>query len=63
MYLTIISGVLFAILCVLFINLLCNLLVFDRLKLATKEDVQSTLETSPLVSVLVPARNEADHIE
>lgn len=63
MYLTILSGILFAFLCVLFVNLLCNLLALDRLRFATKEDVQRTLGACPLVSILVPARNEADHIE
>ena len=37
MYLTIISGILFVFLCVLFINLLFNLLVFDRLRFATND--------------------------
>ena len=59
----IISGILFGSLFVLFINLLLNLLVFDRLKPATKEDLQKKLGTCPMVSILVPARNEADHIE
>src|SRR5204863_3453550 len=63
MYLNTISCILFGSLFVLFINLLLNLLVFDRLKSATKEDVQSKLGTCPMVSILVPARNEADHIE
>lgn len=63
MYLTIISGILFGTLCLLFINLLLNLLVFDRLKSSSKEDRQRNFSDSPLVSVLVPARNEADHIE
>ena len=63
MSLTIISGILFTFLCVLFINLLFNLLVFDRLRFATKEDVQRKLGTCPTVSILVPARNEALHIE
>lgn len=63
MVLTIISGIVFAILCVIFINLLLNLFVFDRLRFATKEDVQRKLGTCPTVSILVPARNEADHIE
>src|SRR5260221_9201335 len=63
MYLNIISGILFGSLFVLFINLLLNLLVFDRLKSATSEDVQRKLGTCPMVSILVPARNEADHIE
>ncbi len=63
MYLTTISGILFGSLCVLFFNLLLNLLVFDRLKPTTGEDLQRKLSTCPLVSILVPARNEADHIE
>ena len=63
MYLTIISGILFAFLCVFFINLLCNLLIFDRLRFATKEGVQRKLGTCPMVSILVPARNEENHIE
>ena len=63
MDLNIISGILFGSLFVLFINLLLNLLVFDRLKPATKEDLQKKLGTCPMVSILVPARNEADHIE
>jgi len=63
MYLNTISGILFGSLFVLFINLLLNLLIFDRLKSATREDVQRELGTCPMVSILVPARNEADHIE
>ncbi len=63
MSLTLVSGILFALLCVLFINLLCNLLVFARPRYATKEELQRTLGTCPMVSILVPARNEADHIE
>ena len=63
MYLNTISGILFGSLFVLFINLLLNLLVFDRPKSATQEDVQRKLGTCPMVSILVPARNEADHIE
>ena len=63
MYLDTISGILFGTLFVLFINLLLNLLVFDRLKSATREDLQRKLGTCPMVSILVPARNEADHIE
>lgn len=63
MYLTIISGILFGTLCVLFINLLLNLLVFDRLKPSRQGDAQNEAGAFPLVSILVPARNEADHIE
>src|SRR6266436_6694320 len=63
MYLNTTPGILFGSLFVLFINLLLNLLVFDRLKSATSEDVQRKLGTCPMVSILVPARNEADHIE
>ncbi len=63
MYLNTISGILFGTLLLICINFLLNLLVFDRLKSATKEDVQRKLATCPLVSILVPARNEADHIE
>src|SRR5258706_35675 len=63
MYLNIISGILFGFLFILFINLFLNLLVFDRLKPATREDLQRKLGTCPMVSILVPARNEADHIE
>jgi chlorobactene glucosyltransferase len=58
-----ISVILFGFLFVLFINLLLNLLVFDPLKPATWEDVQRKLGTCPMVSILIPARNEADHIE
>ena len=63
MYLNTISGILFGSLFVLFINLLINLLVFDQLKSAAEEDLQRKLGTCPMVSILVPARNEADHIE
>ncbi len=63
MYLSTISGILFGSVFVLFINLLLNLLVFDRLTSATGEDLQRKLGTCPMVSILVPARNEADHIE
>lgn len=63
MHLTIISGILFGTLFVLFINLLLNLLVFDRLKPSISEDAQRNSSVCPLVSILVPARNEADHIE
>jgi chlorobactene glucosyltransferase len=63
MYLNTISGILFGSLFVLFINLLLNLLVFDQLKSATEEDLQRKLGTCPMVSILVPARNEANHIE
>ena len=63
MYLNAISGILFGFLFVLFINLLLNLLVFGRLKTATREDLQSKPGTCPMVSILVPARNEADHID
>jgi chlorobactene glucosyltransferase len=63
MYLNIISGILLGTLCVIFINFLLNLLVFDRIKSTTKQDVQRKLDICPLVSILVPARNEADHIE
>jgi chlorobactene glucosyltransferase len=59
MQLIVISGILFGTLLVLFGNLLINLLVFDRLKPATRENTRA----SPTVSILVPARNEADHIE
>lgn len=59
MYLVLISGILFGTLFVLFINLLINLFVFDRLKTAPRENTRA----SPTVSILVPARNEADHIE
>ena len=51
MYLNTISGILFGSLFVLFINLLLNLLVFDRLKSATSEDVQRKLGTCPMVSI------------
>lgn len=63
MYLIIISGILFGTVFVLFINLLLNLLVFDRLKSPPKEERQKNSSACPLVSILVPARNEADHIE
>ena len=59
MQLIVISGILFSTLLVLFGNLLINLFVFDRLKPATRENTRA----SPTVSILVPARNEADHIE
>ena len=52
MYFSIISGILCGFLFVLFINLLLNLLVFDRLAFATQEDVQRKLGTCPLVSIL-----------
>lgn len=58
-----ISGILFGSLLVLFINLLLNLLVFDRLRPATGEDLHGKPGACPRVSILVPARNEADHIE
>ena len=51
MYLNTISGILFGSLFVLFINLLLNLLVFDRLKSATSEDVQRKLGTCPMVFI------------
>lgn len=63
MYLNTISGILFGSLFVLFINLLLNLLAFDSLRPATREDLQRKLGTCPMVSIFVPARNEADHIE
>jgi len=63
MYLNTISGILFGTLFVLFINLLLNLLVFNRLRPATEEELRRKLGTCPMVSILVPARNEADHIE
>lgn len=63
MHLIIITGILFGTLFVLFINLLLNLLVFERLKPSTSEDVQREADACPMVSILVPARNEADHIE
>jgi chlorobactene glucosyltransferase len=63
MYLIVISAILCGSLFLLFINLLLNLLVFDRLTAATMADLQSKLGACPLVSILVPARNEADHIE
>jgi chlorobactene glucosyltransferase len=63
MHLNIISGILFGSLFVLFINLLLNLLVFNQLNSATEEDLQRKLGTCPMVSILIPARNEADHIE
>ena len=63
MYLNTISVILFGFLFVLFINLLLNLLVFEQLMSATEEELQRKLGTCPMVSILVPARNEADHIE
>lgn len=63
MYLNTIAGILFGTLCLIFINFLLNLFVFDRLKSTTKEVVQRKPATDPMVSMLVPARNEADHIE
>ena len=48
MYLNTISGILFGTLFVLFINLLLNLLVFDRLKSATREDVQMVKYCTPV---------------
>lgn len=63
MYLNAIAGILFGTLCVLFINLLLNLLVFPRLRPATQDDLQRKIGVCPMVSILIPARNEADHIE
>ena len=59
MQLIVISSILFSTLLVLFGNLLINLFVFHRLKPAPRENTRA----SPTVSILVPARNEADHIE
>ncbi len=63
MYLNAIAGILFGTLVVLFINLLLNLMVFPRLQPATQDDLQRKIGVCPMVSILVPSRNEADHIE
>lgn len=59
MPLVIISGVILGILFLLFLNLIINLFVFYRLKPAARQNAPD----EPSVSVLVPARDEAEHIE
>jgi chlorobactene glucosyltransferase len=58
-FLIVVSYIIFGILLLLFAHLLINLLSFCRLRVITEENTSS----DPLVSLLVPARNEEAHIE
>ncbi|HEX6484960.1 MAG TPA: glycosyltransferase [Ktedonobacteraceae bacterium] len=58
-FLIVVSYTVFGILLLLFTHLLINLLSFRRLRVTTKGNTPS----DPLVSLLVPARNEEAHIE
>ncbi len=56
------SGIILGVLCALFLILLVNLLTFPRLKSYTPPE-QTTEQDAPLLSILVPARNEERCIE
>lgn len=58
-FLIVVSYIIFGILLLLFTHLLINLLSFRRLKAGAEGNTSS----DPLVSLLVPARNEETHIE
>jgi chlorobactene glucosyltransferase len=56
------SGIILGVLCALFLILLVNLLTFPRLK-SYEPPGQTTVQDAPLLSILVPARNEERCIE
>jgi chlorobactene glucosyltransferase len=56
------SGIILGVLCALFLILLVNLLTFPRLKSYTPPE-QAVEQDAPLLSILVPARNEERCIE
>lgn len=58
-FLTALSSIVLGVLLLLFLHLLINLLCFRRLRTITK----ANMPDDPLVSVLIPARNEEAHIE
>jgi chlorobactene glucosyltransferase len=63
MPLVVFSIAVFCILFVLFINLIINLSLFYRLRPGTNGNTVRNPRADQTVSILVPARNEADHIE
>ncbi|HEU5230312.1 MAG TPA: glycosyltransferase [Ktedonobacteraceae bacterium] len=58
-FLLVVSYMIFAMLLLLLLHLLMNVLTFHRLRATT----QGSAPSEPLVSLLVPARNEQTHIE